>query len=85
VVGDTDFVSNHYLGHGDNLRLGLNLVNWLAGSEAQLDIRPGELRDATLTLGPTGTVTMLVIFVPGIPGLLLLAGGLVYWRRTRAS
>ena len=83
VVGDTDFVSNHYLAHGDNLRLGLNLVNWLAGSEAQLDIRPGELRDATLTLGPTGTVIMLVIFVPGIPGLLLLAGGLVYWRRTR--
>ena len=84
VVGDADFLSNHYLAHGDNLRLGLNLVNWLTGSEAQLDIRPGELQDATLTLGPTATVVMLVIFIPGIPGLLLLAGGLVYWRRTRA-
>ncbi len=84
VVGDVDLISNHYLPHGDNLRLGLNLVNWLTGSEAQLDIRPGELRDTSLTLEPGGTVLMLVIFVPGIPGLLLLAGGLIYWRRTRA-
>ena len=30
VIGDGDFLSNTYLGNGGNLKLGLNIVNWLS-------------------------------------------------------
>ena len=81
VVGDADFISNRYLDHGDNLRLGLNLVNWLLATEEQLDIQPGELPDARLTLSATASRTLLALFIPGIPALMLGAGVLIWWRR----
>ncbi|HYW91502.1 MAG TPA: DUF4350 domain-containing protein [Gammaproteobacteria bacterium] len=82
VFGDGDFLSNRYLERGDNLQLGLNAVNWLAGADRQLNIAPRRLPDHDLTLGPRLAIGLPLLFAVLIP-LGMLVGGFLWLRRRR--
>lgn len=82
VFGDGDFLSNRYLDRGDNLQLGLNAVNWLAGAGAQLDIQPPRLPDHDITLAPRAAIGLPLGFAVLIP-LALLVTGFFRLRRRR--
>ncbi|MFV8836203.1 Gldg family protein [Aquisalimonas sp.] len=83
VVGDADFLSNAYVGNGDNLQLGMQLVDWLTdGSGA--GAMPGRAApDQTLELTRTHTIAIGVGLLLVLPGLWLLGAGWAWWRRVR--
>jgi ABC-type uncharacterized transport system involved in gliding motility auxiliary subunit len=80
-MGDSDFLTNKYIQPG-NLDLFMNSVNWLAEEEELISIRPKDQEQAQvqrLTGRQLRLVTYSSIFV--VPILLLIAGGIVWWRR----
>lgn len=84
VVGDADFLSNAYLGEVGNQQLGLNMVQWLASRDAQLNINVPSAPDTSLVLSDMAANAIGAFFSLLLP-LALLAWGLTRWiiRRRR--
>jgi len=78
LVGDADFLSDAYLGELGNQQLGLNLVQWLASRDAQLNIDVPKAPDTALFLPGWATMLLAVGFVVLLP-LLLLGFGVTRW------
>ena len=81
VMGDSDFVSNRWLGIAGNRDLFLNAVNWLAQQENLISIRAKDPEDRRITLSADQDrrIFWLTIFI--IPGLILFMGIQAWWRR----
>ncbi len=84
VVGDVDFLSNGYLHQLANQQLALNLVQWLASRDAQLDIDIPEAPDSSLYLPPWAVILIGLGFV-GIVPLALLGFGVGRWYLRRRA
>ncbi len=82
VIGDSDFLSNTYLGNGANLELGLNSLNWLAWDEALIVIPSRTLADPRLNLSQGALAGLAALFLLILPGGFLTCAGLIWrWRR----
>lgn len=82
VFGDTDFLSNAYLGLAANRDLGSNAVNWLSEDDALVNV-PVVLA-ADLDFAPTQAARAVIALLAPVAlpvGLLVL--GLARWRRRR--
>lgn len=83
VIGDGDFLSNVYLGHGGNLDLGLAIINWLVRDDALVTIRAASAPDQRLELSEAMIAALGAGFLGVLPLGLLASGGLIAWRRRR--
>ena len=81
VIGDSDFLSNTYLGNGGNVELGLNLFNWLNHDDQFITITARTAGDTNLELGKTAQILIGFGFLFGLPLLLLGTGMSIWWRR----
>lgn len=81
VFGDSDFVTNGYLGIPGNRDLFLNTVNWLAQQENLISIRPRDPQDRRVSLTADQAKLIFWLSVLIIPGLILAAGVQTWWRR----
>jgi ABC-type uncharacterized transport system involved in gliding motility auxiliary subunit len=81
VIGDSDFLSNTYLGNGGNVDLGLSLFNWLNHDDQLLTITARTAADTSLELTPVAQAFIGFGFLFGLPLLLLAAGFGIWWRR----
>jgi ABC-type uncharacterized transport system involved in gliding motility auxiliary subunit len=84
LVGDGDFLSNAYLGEGGNRALGERIFNWLLGDDALVDLPRNGVPDRILRIGQGELNLVSLGFMLVLPVLLLIAGGLIAWRRRRA-
>ena len=84
VIGNGHFLANQFLGNGGNLDLGLNVVNWLAGDESLIAIQPRATQDAKILLSENIKLILVISFLFLLPLGLLLAGGLIWWRRSQS-
>lgn len=84
LVGDADFLADAYIGELGNQQLGLNIVQWLATRDAQLNIDIKAAPDTMLYLPGWATMTISAIFVLLLP-LALIGFGVARWavRRRR--
>lgn len=84
VVGDSDFLGNAYLGQLGNGLLGLNLVQWLASRDAQLNIDVPKAPDHALVLPAWGLYAIYFGFAFLLPAG-LMGFGITRWfiRRRR--
>jgi len=83
VIGDGDFLSNNYLGNGGNRALGERVFDWLLGDDALVNLPPRGAPDRFLQLSQAALNAVSLGFLAILPALLLLAGGLIVWRRRR--
>jgi hypothetical protein len=83
VIGDGDFLSNSFLGNGGNRALGERIFNWLLGDDVLVDLPARGAPDRVLHLSQAGLDAIGIGLLAGLPLLLLLAGGLIAWRRRR--
>lgn len=83
IVGSGSFLANAYSGNGGNLDLGVNMVNWLAGEEALITIQPRAVKDGAITLSKTKLNIISYGWLIALPVLLVLVGGVLWWRRRR--
>jgi ABC-type uncharacterized transport system involved in gliding motility auxiliary subunit len=81
AIGDSDFVSNAYLGVEGNRDLFMNTVNWLAQQENLIAIRPKEPSDRRLTMTENKSMAIMLLSILVIPGAVLGAGVYSWWRR----
>ncbi|WP_456418097.1 GldG family protein [Thiolapillus sp.] len=84
VVGDSDFLSNSFLGNGANRDFGLALIHWLTGNRQLIDIPEFTPADQQLRWRPATTAWIAAIFLFGIPMLLTATGLFIGWRRKKA-
>jgi len=84
VTGDTDFLANQFLGNGNNLALGLNMVNWLSHDDNLIAISPKSATDTQLALSQNSQIFIAAVFLFLLP-VGLIAIGLRIWlvRRKR--
>lgn len=84
VIGDGDFLSNRYVENVGNLEFGRRVLEWLARDDALIDIMVPEILDADLSLELWQRLTIFLFFGVGLPFVLALNGGLLWWRQRRA-
>ena len=78
LVGDADFISNGYFGQLGNSLLGLNLAQWLASNDAQLNIDIPKAPDVSLVIPVWGVYAITWGFFVLLP-LALLGFGVTRW------
>jgi hypothetical protein len=81
VVGDADFASNSFFPYLSNADLLLGLVAWLRGEERGPAMRPPVEVLPTVALTNTQMQGIFVVSVFALPGLFVLLGAWVWWRR----
>ncbi len=81
VVGDSDFLSDTYLGAGANLNLGLNMFNWLIGDDDLVSVEVKPSPDTKLVLTDIELMVIAFGFFLIIPALLLIIGIRIWYRR----
>ena len=82
LVGDSDFLSNSFVGQLGNAKLGLNIARWLASRDDQLDITIPAAQDQSLDLSPTAGLLIQLCFLLLVP-VALLAIGIGRWLSRR--
>jgi len=82
VVGDSDWVTNQFVGQLFNRDLMLNMMNWLGGQEELISIRPRAIQASRAQLSPAESRRIFYLSVLVMPELLLLLGLTVWWRRS---
>ncbi len=82
IFGDSDFISNAYIGVGGNGELLMRTINWLLseGSLASIASNPGEVIPIFMTQRQAETVRLISAT---IPILIFLAGIIVWFKRRR--
>jgi ABC-type uncharacterized transport system involved in gliding motility auxiliary subunit len=81
VIGDSDFLSDTYIGAGANLNLGLNIFNWLIGDDDFISVEVKPAADTKLTLDDTQLVVIGFGFFLVIPIILLVIGFRIWYIR----
>ena len=83
IIGDGDFLSNTYLGNGQNLDLGNAIFQWLNHNDSFIDIGTVSAPDTQLQITQTGAIGLLLTFLIGLPLGLLGAGITIWFKRRR--
>ena len=81
VVGDSDFLSDSYIGAGANLNLGLNIFNWLIGDDDFVSIEVKPSPDTKLVLNDSQLLIIGFGFFLVLPLLLLITGFRIWYIR----
>lgn len=84
VIGDSDFLSNAFLGNGANLDLGLSLIRWLNHDDSLIDIPAKTAGDVQLNISQTWSIVFGLGFLVGLP-ILFIASGLIIWLKRKQS
>ena len=85
VIGDSDFLLNQFVGAagGGNLTLANKLFDWLSNGDQLLDIKPARAPDTVLAMPGKSLTYLALVFLVGIPLLLILIGSTRWWIRKR--
>jgi ABC-type uncharacterized transport system involved in gliding motility auxiliary subunit len=83
VTGTSNFALNAYFPLQGNGNLFLNMVSWLAQDEDLISIRPKAPDDRRIVLSQSQMAMLRLLTVFVLPGIALVAGIMVVWRRRR--
>ena len=83
VIADSDFLSNQYLDQLGNRRLAVNLAQWLARRDGQMNIDVPAAPDVRLQLAPWEVRLIGLVHALVLPLAFVLIGGALWWRRRR--
>ncbi|MDT8282683.1 MAG: GldG family protein [Gammaproteobacteria bacterium] len=84
VMGDSDFLSDTYIGSGANLNLGLNIFNWLIGDDDLISVETPSAADTKLSLDDRQLLVIGFGFFLIIPLIFLIVGFRIWYvRRNR--
>ncbi|MGH7365979.1 MAG: Gldg family protein [Candidatus Rokuibacteriota bacterium] len=83
VVGDGDFASNSFFPYMSNGDLALSALAWLLREERAPTMRPPVEVLPKVVLTNRQVRGIFVVAVLGLPGLAVVLGGVVWWRRRR--
>jgi len=84
IVGDSDFMSNGYIGNGDNLTLSVSILQWLTHDDNRIALLPYRAPDASIALSNFAIASLASSYLLIVPfGVLII--GLLLGRHRRRS
>ncbi|WP_020558061.1 GldG family protein [Thiofilum flexile] len=83
VIGDSDFMTNGFIGEGGNLDLAVQIFNWLSRDDSLVGIKMNPAPDLTFNLEPRMGVILALFFLLGLPLILIGIGVRVWLKRRR--
>ena len=83
IIGDSDFMTNNYIGYGANLTLATNLFNWLGRDDNLVEVPLNRAPDTEVDLSQTALITIALLFLLVIPLGLIVTGLAIWWIRKR--
>lgn len=81
VFGSVDFISNRFFDFSGNRDFFLNTINWVAGEEHLISIRPKVADEGKLALTVNQMRIIFSLTVVVLPAVILITGIAVWWRR----
>lgn len=78
LIGNANFLTNTYLAQQGNQQFGINLVQWLASRDSQLNIDIPKAPDTSLNMPSWAVAAVSIGFVALLP-LLLIGYGVMRW------
>jgi len=84
LMGDSDFASNVYIGHGENLTLIISVLQWLAHDDQRISLLPYQPPDVSVQFSNTAIATLAATYLLIIPLGTLAIGIFIGLRRRRA-
>jgi len=81
VFGDSDFVANQHYRNVDNGILFLSAIEMLTQGKELISIERKVMPFRRLVIGPTETSFIQISSIGLLPLLVLIAGGIIWWRR----
>jgi ABC-type uncharacterized transport system involved in gliding motility auxiliary subunit len=81
VIGDSDFASNVACEFRRNADLFLNSVNWLAGDEDLISIRPKKVTNRRVDMTTSQQRTFLLLTAALMPLAVIGSGVYIWWKR----
>lgn len=85
IVGESDFLSNAYVGYGANMELGQKMMNWLAEDDNFIDIPSKTAVDLSLDFSPKAQIFLGSFFLFLLPIVLISIGIMVWILRRRKA
>lgn len=82
VMGNGNFVRDMFLSNPENLSLFLNIVDYLTDDLGLISIRSKSFLPGPIKPVSDATRNLMKDMIVGLPPLLVLGVGLIYWRRT---
>ncbi|HWP59234.1 MAG TPA: GldG family protein [Candidatus Acidoferrales bacterium] len=81
VIGTAEFANNRFINIFFNRDFFLNVVNWLAGEEELISIRPRAIRSSKVQFTESEGKAVFYLSFLLLPEILLIVGLSVWWRR----
>lgn len=83
VLGNVTLLDSQLFTLQGNADFVLNSLHWLSGEEDNITIRPKEKTVDPITLTPGQADGIFLATVVGLPAVILISGGIVWWRRRK--
>lgn len=83
VIGTNEFLWNSFLGQGQNLDLGLDIVSWLSHQDNLVQIHQASSQDIRLGLPHNLAYFLAGLFLAGLPLIYLTLASWLFWRIKR--
>lgn len=82
VFGDADFISNQFIRNGAHRDLFQNTINYAAGEEELISVRPKKMDNRRITMTKKQS-KMVLVSVILLPLLIVIGGFVVYFKRRK--
>lgn len=83
IIGDSDFITNGFIGEGGNLDLAVQIFNWLSRDDSLVGIKTNPAPDLMFNLDQRISISLALFFLIGLPLLLLGMGTWIWLKRRR--
>ena len=83
LMGDSDFASNVYIGHGENLTLIVSILQWLVHDDQRISLLPYQPPDVSVEFTNTEIALLAASYLVIVPLSVLLIGLFIGIRRRR--
>lgn len=83
IVGDSDFMANAYIGHGENLALSAAMLQWLSHDDEGISLLPYQPPDISIQLSNTSIISLASAYLLVLPLGVLIIGIYIARKRRR--
>lgn len=83
IIGDSDFITNGFIGESGNLDLAIQIFNWLSRDDSLVGIKINPAPDLTFSLDQRVSISLALFFLIGLPLLLVGIGTWIWLKRRR--
>ena len=83
IIGDSDFMANSYIGHGENLALSMSVFQWLVHEDKRLTLLPYRAPDSSIEFSNVAIASLASSYLLIVPLGVLLTGIIIGIRRRK--